>query len=87
MWLVAAYKSTSVMTRFSYEGKQIGEIILVHKPGPLYIEDDLPVAATAIVKRSFVLLDRNRQPLASVLIPFADSFKDKGGDDFRKRRK
>ncbi|EMO00169.1 hypothetical protein LEP1GSC112_1769 [Leptospira interrogans serovar Pomona str. UT364] len=87
VWLVAAYKSTSVMTRFSYEGKQIGEIILVHKPGPLYIEDDLPVATTAIVKHSFVLLDRNRQPLASVLIPFADSFKDKGGDDFRKRRK
>ncbi|EKQ84260.1 hypothetical protein [Leptospira kirschneri] len=73
VWLVAVYKSTSVMTRFSYEGKQIGEIIVAHKPGPLYIEDDLPVAATAIVKRSFVLLDRNRQPLASVLIPLVDS--------------
>jgi len=51
-------------------GVRVGErdLTVVSKPGPLFLEDDFPLAKSAIRGREFLLLDKSGNALASVSI-------------------
>lgn len=60
---------TEVKVQFSLEGQTIDEAVVASRPGPLFMEDDFPVAATRIEGGHFLLVAKDRTVLARVPIP------------------
>ena len=63
LWLSARPGETQL-------GVRLGErdVVILSKPGPVYLEDTFPVAKSAIVGRDYLLLDKTGKTLASVPI-------------------
>ncbi len=62
-WLSARPGETRIGVRLGE-----GDVTVLSKPGPLYLEDAFPVAKSAIQGREYVLLDNNGKVLASVAL-------------------
>jgi hypothetical protein len=68
--LLEADVGTSIVkVRFSAHGRVAIEVVVASRPGPLWVEDDYPVAAARIDKGHFLLLAKDRSVLARVAIP------------------
>jgi hypothetical protein len=60
---------TTVKVQFSGDNRAMSEIVVASRPGPLFLEDDFPIAATKIDKGHFVLMGKDRAVLAQIAIP------------------
>jgi hypothetical protein len=72
VWFSTQPGSNQVGVRFSKQAGTSRDVIVASKPRPLYLEDTLPVAKSAIRGPNFVLLDKKGKTLASVPMDAAE---------------
>jgi hypothetical protein len=67
--LEADVGTTTVKVQFSGHKRPTTQVVVASRPGPLFIEDDFPMATTKIDNGQFVVFGKGKNVLAQVKIP------------------
>ncbi len=68
-WFEADVDHSAVRVRCTLPGGKVQEATVGEKAGPLFLEDDFPVAKSRFDAGAYVLLDRHDRELARVTVP------------------
>lgn len=72
-WLAVQPGLSQIGVLISIAGEGARDIVLMSKHGPVYLEDDFPIAKSKLSNTEFLLLDKNGNTLASVPLQQTDS--------------
>lgn len=72
-WLAVQPGLSQIGVRLSIADEGTRDAILITKRGPLYLEDDFPMAKSKLEDNEFLLLDKNGKVLARVPLERSDS--------------